>query len=83
MNYKICDKCRATSNDTEINRSCLMKHSPYYYYFGFDLCDNCFNELDKLFINFLNSECEKKGTIEEYNKSKNNLYKEMGVKNDK
>ena len=33
-----------------------MRHSPYYDYESFYLCDNCFEELDKLLINFLEPE---------------------------
>ena len=50
---KVCNKCRAKGKNDKIKTYCFMRHSPYYDYESFYLCDNCFEKLDKILIKFL------------------------------
>jgi len=52
-NIKQCSKCRAKGNKQEIKTYSIMRHSPYYDYESFYLCDDCFKELEEILIKFL------------------------------
>ena len=50
---KKCNRCKAKGKADTIKTYCFMRHSPYYDYESFYLCDNCFKELEDILIKFL------------------------------